>query len=45
MASIRASIAAGDFPRLVRDERARRAGSTGQDEGAIGDTRGDTGDA
>lgn len=34
MANIRASIDAGTFPRLVRDERARRAPVVGQDEGS-----------
>jgi queuine tRNA-ribosyltransferase len=45
MASIRASIAAGDFPRFVRDERARRTAAIGGDRGPISDTRGGTGGA
>src|SRR5690606_1993396 len=42
MASIRASIDTGTFPRLVRDERARRAPVPGQDQGSVSDTRGGT---
>lgn len=42
MASIRASIDAGTFPRFVRDERARRATGPGRGEGPISDTRGGT---
>ncbi len=38
MASIRASIDAGTFPRLVRDERARRAPVPEQDHGSVSDT-------
>jgi queuine tRNA-ribosyltransferase len=41
MVSIRASIDSGTFPRLVRDERARRA-ILEQADGLIGDTRGGT---
>jgi queuine tRNA-ribosyltransferase len=41
MASIRASIDAGTFPRLVRDERARRA-VRDQASGVFGDTRAGT---
>ncbi len=42
MASIRASIDAGTFPRLLRDERARRAMALGRGAGAMGDTQGGT---
>lgn len=45
MASIRASISSGTFPRTVRDARARRALVQGSDRGSTGDTQGGTGDA
>lgn len=45
MASVRASIGSGTFPRFVRDERARRALVQEQDRGSTGDTQGGTRDA